>query len=118
MKNTEEKIKNIKAYFDFMLNNIDKNYNMNATIRSFKLPSSLYTFLCNKNFISSRYFDGNKKAYTFVWDGNEELINNCLEWMLDDCKYRVEKNNQSRRRKTAMGYSPDFRVDRFVRNMY
>jgi hypothetical protein len=118
MKSTEEQIENIKKYFDFMLKNQDKNYNMTAVVRGFKLSTSLFTHLASEKIITSRYYDGNKKAYTLVWNNDESIFTKCLDWLREDSKYRAQKNNAIRRRKAVNGFNPDYRVDRFVMNMY
>lgn len=118
MKSTEEQTENIKKYFDFMLAHADKGYSMTTVVRGFKLPSSMSTFLVREGLITSRYFDGNKKAYTFSWDGSDTLITKCLNWIKEDCQIRCVKNNSLRRKKAVNGFNPDYRVDRFVMNMY
>lgn len=101
-----------------MLENVDKTYSMTTVVRGFGLPSSMSTFLAREGFITSRYFDGNKKAHTLNWDGGDELVNKCLEWISEDSKIRCAKNNRLRKKKTVNGFNPDYRIDRFVMNMY
>jgi len=113
-KNTEAE--KIKSLFLFMEENNGKQYSIAPVVRSLSINPCITAYLFKNNIVTSQLIDGNKKSYTLNVKCTEELIEACIEFISDNKKINSLRTNE--RRKKKHGVSPDYIIDRFVRNMY